>query len=203
MKRDQIVTKPMKKRAAQKLETRQKIRTVAKRLFIEQGFDSATSRQIAQAAGVATGTLFVHFPNKQAMLADILYEDIEYQISEAFRTLPGSGVRAQLSHLASALYAYYLEHLELSRVLIQYTVLDPDASNPFTKQISTFIESVTALIALGQADGEIGSRKAADQMATLFMSAYFFVLTGLLRREILTLEEAILRLEALTDTILS
>jgi AcrR family transcriptional regulator len=52
-------------------QTRTRILQAAQRLFASQGFDGTTTRDLAQAAGVAEGTLFRHFPNKKAILVEV------------------------------------------------------------------------------------------------------------------------------------
>ncbi len=61
-----------------KEETRKKILTVAMDLFKRQGFDKTTVDQIAMVADVAKGTVFNHFPEKEA----IIYEHIQSVIRE-------------------------------------------------------------------------------------------------------------------------
>ncbi|MBD2503196.1 TetR/AcrR family transcriptional regulator [Anabaena azotica] len=52
-------------------QTRSRILQAALKLFAAQGFDGTTTRDLAQAAGVAEGTLFRHFPNKKAILVEV------------------------------------------------------------------------------------------------------------------------------------
>lgn len=52
-------------------QTRDRILQAALRLFASQGFDGTTTRDLAQAAGVAEGTLFRHFANKKAILVEV------------------------------------------------------------------------------------------------------------------------------------
>jgi AcrR family transcriptional regulator len=52
-------------------QTRTRILSAALRLFASQGFDGTTTRDLAQAASVAEGTLFRHFPNKKAILVEV------------------------------------------------------------------------------------------------------------------------------------
>lgn len=52
-------------------QTRTRILQAAQKLFASQGFDGTTTRDLAQAAGVAEGTLFRHFPNKKAILVEV------------------------------------------------------------------------------------------------------------------------------------
>lgn len=51
--------------------TRSRILKAALRLFARKGYDGTTTRDLAEAADVAEGTLFRHFPNKKAILIEV------------------------------------------------------------------------------------------------------------------------------------
>jgi AcrR family transcriptional regulator len=53
------------------LEIQTRILQAAQRLFSRRGYDGTTTRDLAQAAGVAEGTLFRHFENKKAILVEV------------------------------------------------------------------------------------------------------------------------------------
>ena len=53
-------------------ETRMKIATAARRLFVERGYGATTIRQIAQAAGVAEQTVYSRFTAKKGIVAAIV-----------------------------------------------------------------------------------------------------------------------------------
>ncbi|KKD38015.1 TetR/AcrR family transcriptional regulator [Limnoraphis robusta] len=55
-------------------ETSTRILKAAQRLFARKGYDGTTTRDLAQAAGVAEGTIFRHFPNKKAILIEVATE---------------------------------------------------------------------------------------------------------------------------------
>jgi AcrR family transcriptional regulator len=64
----------MRVTAETKAATRQRIVEAARQLFAAKGFDAATTRDIADAAGIATGTLFNYFATKEAVLAALVAE---------------------------------------------------------------------------------------------------------------------------------
>ena len=51
--------------------SRDRIKKAAIKLFAARGFDGTTTRELAEAAGVAEGTLFRHFDNKKAILIEV------------------------------------------------------------------------------------------------------------------------------------
>jgi AcrR family transcriptional regulator len=64
----------MRVTAETKIATRQRILDVGKKLFAQQGFDSTTTRDIAQAAQIAVGTLFNYFPTKESIVECLVCE---------------------------------------------------------------------------------------------------------------------------------
>lgn len=55
-------------------ETSTRILKAAQQLFARKGYDGTTTRDLAQSAGVAEGTIFRHFPNKKAILIEVATE---------------------------------------------------------------------------------------------------------------------------------
>jgi AcrR family transcriptional regulator len=64
----------MRVTAETKVQTRRRILEVAGQLFAADGYEASTTRDIANAAGIANGTLFNYFPNKEAVLAALVAE---------------------------------------------------------------------------------------------------------------------------------
>jgi AcrR family transcriptional regulator len=62
--------------AEAKIANRQRILSVAAHLFQEQGWDSATTRDIATAASIANGTLFNYFPSKESIAAALIEDAV-------------------------------------------------------------------------------------------------------------------------------
>jgi AcrR family transcriptional regulator len=60
-------------RERKKAQTRQQIADVARRLFLQRGFDAVTVSEIARAAEVAEKTVFNYFPSKE----DLFYGRLE------------------------------------------------------------------------------------------------------------------------------
>jgi AcrR family transcriptional regulator len=74
--------------AAAKSETRQRILSVAIRLFRTAGWHDTTTRAIAAKAGIATGTLFNYFPTKEAIAAELIAEALQ-KAAESFACKEG------------------------------------------------------------------------------------------------------------------
>ena len=44
----------------------------ASQVFLEKGFDAASMNDIARAAGVSKGTLYVYFANKEQLFVELI-----------------------------------------------------------------------------------------------------------------------------------
>ncbi|MGB7085980.1 MAG: TetR/AcrR family transcriptional regulator [Phormidesmis sp.] len=63
--------KTASKTTSKEEETQERILKAAQKLFAKRGYGGTTTRDLAQAAGVAEGTLFRHFENKKAILVEV------------------------------------------------------------------------------------------------------------------------------------
>ena len=88
-------------------DRRTEILRLASHIFAERGFVGATVRDIAEAAGILSGSLYHHFDSKESMLEEILRAMLEglerqYEVtaakdvdaSTALREMLGIGLRA-------------------------------------------------------------------------------------------------------------
>src|SRR5262245_52309292 len=66
----------MRVTADTKSATRQRILAVAEELFRTKGFEATTTRDIARAAEIATGTLFNYFATKEAIVTELAAESL-------------------------------------------------------------------------------------------------------------------------------
>jgi AcrR family transcriptional regulator len=64
----------MRVTAETKIETRRRILEAAEQLFAAGGYEASTTRDLADAAGIANGTLFNYFASKEAILAALVAE---------------------------------------------------------------------------------------------------------------------------------
>ena len=76
----------MNKRQIQKKKTRELILQMAKSEFVKKGFLNTTTSEIAEKAGIAHGTLFLHFKNKDSLIVEILDRELE-EISSIIQNL--------------------------------------------------------------------------------------------------------------------
>src|SRR5437868_13295121 len=104
------------RRALAKQQTRLKVLAAARRLFSEQGYEGATIRDIAAAAGMSTGAVFANFSDKSDLFREIMITDMA-ALADAMREAGGRGVGAEDSvmKIFMAGYACYRTQLPFAR----------------------------------------------------------------------------------------
>ena len=103
-------------------ETRRRLLAAGTECFARGGLHGVTSAQIARAAGVATGTFYLHFPDKKALFREIVFEALDTLRARQDRAAsqvpadPASPLPAMRARLAELL-AVAEENRSLFRVL--------------------------------------------------------------------------------------
>ena len=89
--------------AGQDPRKRQQILDGARKLFLAEGFDAASMGDIARAAGVSKGTLYVYFDSKEVLFAELVREEKIRQSNAIFALDPADrDVAAVLTRLGRA-----------------------------------------------------------------------------------------------------
>jgi TetR/AcrR family transcriptional regulator len=108
-------TATLDKKGARKTDRRDAVRAfkraailqAARAVFARDGLDGATLRGIAAEAGIAVGTVYLHYPAKEALYADMLagsLADLLKSLREAVAKVPADD---QLMAGALAFYGFY------------------------------------------------------------------------------------------------
>lgn len=127
-------------------QSKQKILDAAARVFAEQGYARASTKQIAEVADVAEGSLFYHFENKRGVLLALM-DDLAEHVLDMFldehldeRVAPV----AWLEQIIQRRIALVRQHRPLISALVQELILDEELRQTYKEKI---IAPVTARIA--------------------------------------------------------
>jgi AcrR family transcriptional regulator len=109
---------PLTARARSRQDTRKRLFRSARTLFSSRGLHEVTTHDIARRAGVASGTFYLHFKDKEALFREIVYEAIDgmrERLRVARHGAPDmhAGVRAH----AEALMSFAEENRDLVRIV--------------------------------------------------------------------------------------
>lgn len=153
--------------------TRQRILDSARRLFREKGFQQATTRDIAQAVGIASGTMFNYFATKEAIVVELAL----LAFSSAARDFAKHRRRgAHLNEDVFALMAAQLRHLRPLRKFIRPmldTVFHPASARPLHA-------AATLRSDLGEQVANLLAEHGVDEPSPLVLNIFWSLYVGTL-----------------------
>ncbi len=162
--------------------TRAKVLEAAKAQLETVGFERTSIRGVAKEAGVATGTVLLHFPDKRELLHAALFDDLEHTWTEARDAKGRRALRRELVRIAKAFFDYYAQRPVLSRALLRESLFaDPPWAARFAAQIADVHRHVAVLADRARARGEIDARTDSALLAAAFFSFYYFALLAWLQ----------------------
>jgi AcrR family transcriptional regulator len=162
-----------------KLDKRRRIREATRDVFRRKGYEAATTREIAELADVAIGTLFAYATDKRELLMMVINDDREAlpEVDEHRRR--GSGdVLSILMGFFEPRYEYWALQPELSRLAVQQTIDYDLARHPgpelarFEAGRQVLIKQLAELFEEEQRRGRITAAQPAAMIARLFMEIY-------------------------------
>ncbi len=160
--RDEI---PLRERRKQ--ETRAQILRAARALILERGYEKATMRALADAAGVVLGTINLHFKDKTMLLFSAFYDEIGELAFKAFSSVAeNASLRDKLLSLLHAFYEYYSENSQFWRSIIKEVVFATgDWRVKFDDQVAGMLDIVAKMIdahkGLAEVRPDVDSRSVA------------------------------------------
>ncbi|OPY13591.1 MAG: HTH-type transcriptional repressor Bm3R1 [Syntrophus sp. PtaB.Bin001] len=104
-----------------KPDKRDEVIQAALELIAEKGFHGAPMSMIAEKSGVAVGTIYRYFENKDVLI-NALYHELEEKILVSLRDgySAGEPFRKRFLHVATALLRYFITHPIHFRYIEQY-----------------------------------------------------------------------------------
>jgi AcrR family transcriptional regulator len=92
-------------------DRRAEILRLAAGLFAERGFKATTVRDIAEAAGVLSGSLYHHFDSKESIIEELLRAYADELLADYRRIIAAGGPpREVLSRLTDSVFASFVGH---------------------------------------------------------------------------------------------
>jgi len=154
-----LVSKSSSRRDRKRLQTLEHLARTAGALFADHGYEAVTMEQIAAKADVAKGTLYNHFPVKEAVLAHWIH----LELAEHLAMVPGE-LRTRPGFAEGALYllgqsANWCEtHPDYLAPYLRFRFLAIGAElspSPESEKLSDMADTFGWLIRRGQTSGEL------------------------------------------------
>jgi AcrR family transcriptional regulator len=106
------------RRKREKEERRRAIMDAARELFWKRGYQATTMPQIAKRAELAPGTLYLYFPSKSALYAELLLDGYDILIPHLETCVqPGRSPREQAGALVDAFFEFAIDRPEYFNII--------------------------------------------------------------------------------------
>ena len=177
----QVITLPgLGLRERNKLDKLARIRNAALELFQAKGYEATTTREIAEAADVAIGTVFMYADDKRDLLFLIFNDALDGVVDLAFSRVDSrKRLSLQAFQVFSHFYTAFHQQVLLARLLLRELVFFSEG-----KQAAQFMENRRHIIAHLQsmarqaiASGAIHAGGDVERIANTF----FFLYSGEVR----------------------
>lgn len=166
-------------RERSKLDKRRRILEAAREVFIEHGYEAATTREIAARAEVSIGTVFVYAKDKRDLLLQVVDDDLEAINAKGQAALDQPGtVRERLLAYFKLRYRYWASEPRLARPALRETADFLSVDSPgeeahrFYSRRPLMLGQIEQMVRGAQAAGEVVADVAADEVASLVFSLY-------------------------------
>src|ERR1700689_169585 len=135
-------------------DKRERILHAAVRVFAKKGFHATRVSEVARAAGVADGTIYLYFKSKDALLISLFESHLQRLNDYLARELPRAGSAAEkLKRIVEIQLGLLEGERDLAEVITvilrQSTKLMKKYAAP---RFTAYLDSIAGVIAEGQAD---------------------------------------------------
>lgn len=128
--------------------TKDTILAQARAIFARRGYAETSLREIAEAVGIKTPSLYAHFPSKEALYAEV-YASVSVDHTAYFDDLARRSAAleplARLRHLLDGIEAYYRDRPDLAEFSLRAAVTEYGPAGGRLRQI--FLDSESTLAA--------------------------------------------------------
>jgi AcrR family transcriptional regulator len=165
-------------RERNKTERRRRVLEAARAVFVEFGYDDATTREIAARAGVAVGTVFVYARDKRDLLMMIVNDDLEAVTDASFASLNGNEpFLDKLITLFEPRYRYWVRDPALSTFALHETASArvkgvPSETKRFYGRRHRIIDKIAEMVGAEQRAKRLGTPDDPPTIALFLMGIY-------------------------------
>ena len=183
---------------AKKSGTRNRILKEARLLVSQGGFGAASIAEVARCSGIATGTIYRHFPSKAELVAEIFRHATEHELHEVMRSAQIEATASERMRRAVRTFAERaLQGPRLAYALIAEPV-DPLVERERLSYRFAYAEHFEDLIQEGIEAGEFAPQNVAITAAAL-VGMLAEALVGPLAPYANRQDEAVMERQAMTD----
>jgi len=193
-----IATRKHQPSATRKLQ----IMAAAELVLMEAGIDAFTIDQVALKAGVAKGTIYKYYKNKDALFMELCVKGLSILLQKfKEHTAPHAHALDKLQNLCMGCYAFYQEYPEFFKLLSYIERPGFDMNLQEYRRISFDIQAfVEDLIEKGQQNGQINPNLPKHLLDYTLWSASLGVIQFIEAKKKLLRTDSEVTVEVMMDT---
>jgi len=189
---------PKGRRELNKEDKLRRIKQAARKLFVANGFDDASTRQIATRAGVALGTLFLYAANKRDLLFLAVNDELEDVALRATAVVRRDATF--VDNLLTAfrlLYEFFGREPDLSRLTLREMMFYDTGhqAKRFMKTRDRMVSLCVDIVRIAQDKGEIGTKSDARKVGAVIFAIYQIEIRRWLTSRKVVVEEGVGQLQ--------
>lgn len=167
---------PRSLREEVKTERARAILSAARDLFLEKGFEQATTLEIAEHAGVGVGTVFKYFPTKGALLFAIVNMDLTAVHQQAARSVAAETKLLQrLQAFYQQILDFHLANADLSRSFMRLLIppailpMEPGDGEGPEGPVRTTMGFIAQALSAGELESGVPPADLAENCFAIFL----------------------------------
>lgn len=128
---------PTRARERSRRETRERLLAAARKLFSERGLTATRAADLAREAGVAVGTLYLHFGDKEGLLREVLNASVQ-RVREMLHRLSSVEFETEQEHAlarARAMVEFAEKEPQFARIVLSHEFLATDTGRELERVI--------------------------------------------------------------------
>jgi AcrR family transcriptional regulator len=147
---------PMGLRERNKRDKRDRIIKAARELFAQKGFEGTTLREVAAAADIGTGTLFLYVKTKEDLLVLVFKHELEPLLFGPFEHVPETDLSSQFAYVFTPMIEHHAQNLNLGRQFLRNMAwVNEPVSGDVSAFMSGWFSRLAGLVEGAKARGEI------------------------------------------------
>jgi AcrR family transcriptional regulator len=157
-------------------DTRSKILSTARSLFAHRGYDGTTTKELAEKAGIAEGTLFRHFTNKKAILVEVATQGWVELLTDLLMELSEMASYEAISQVIYRRMLHLGKNYEVMRVCFMEVQFHADLREKIQQEVVTKMTDVAEAFFQTAIDRGVYRPLNAKVVAKVFLG--MFVIAG-------------------------
>jgi AcrR family transcriptional regulator len=178
-----VASAALGRRDQNKIEKRARIIAAARALFTHKGFEATTTQEIADAAEVASGTIFTYAKSKEDLLILVFHDEMLEVVERAYKAACSRHVLLEQAIVFFETFlAYHERDLQLARCLMRQLayVESAEQRGMVSDLMESLLRRLMQLVEAAKNEGEVALASPLHAGARTLFAIYYFHLGGML-----------------------